>query len=101
MESNLICLDRECIFNKSGNCYASHIKIEGYDANITPETYCDTFRDASSFNLSNCNQSTLPTNTQNISCSVTNCRYNISGGCCAVYVQINKVLSSCETFIPK
>lgn len=99
MQSNLNCLDNKCAFNKSGQCYASHIKIEGYEAMVTPETYCDSFRDKSSFNLSNSDNNLSLTNTQNISCSASNCKYNLSGGCNATYVQINSVNDNCETFI--
>lgn len=101
MQSNLNCLDHNCAFNKCNNCYASHIKIEGFDAAITPETYCDTFRDGSSFNLSNYSGETSLTSTQNISCSANNCRYNISGGCSASHVEISLENASCETFIAK
>ena len=99
MQSNLNCLDYNCAFNKSSHCYASHIKIEGFDATITPETYCDTFRDKSSFHLSNYRGETSLTNTQNISCSATNCKYNINGGCSASHVEITIENASCETFI--
>ncbi|CEI73396.1 MULTISPECIES: DUF1540 domain-containing protein [Romboutsia] len=101
METNLLCLEKECAFNKSGSCYASHIKVEGYDAYITPETYCDTFRDSSSFSLSNYGGNISLTSTQNISCSADNCKYNISGGCSASFVQINPQNANCETFITK
>ena len=43
MNSNLNCLVTNCAYNKSGYCHASHIKIEGYDATVTPETYCESF----------------------------------------------------------
>lgn len=101
MQSNLNCLDHNCAFNKSGSCYASHIKIEGFDAYVTPETYCDSFRDANSFNLSNYSEQTKLTGTQNISCSAINCKYNFSGGCGASYVQINLENDSCEIFETK
>lgn len=98
MESNLNCLANNCAFNKSGSCYAAHIKIEGFDAAITPETYCDTFRNDSSFSMSNYAGKTTLTNSQNISCSANNCTYNTSGGCNASHVDINFENSSCETF---
>lgn len=101
MQSNLNCADNTCAFNKSGSCYASHIKIEGFDACITPETYCDSFRDAHSFNLSSSDDNTSLTGTQNISCSAINCKYNFSGGCGASHVQINLENDSCETFQAK
>lgn len=101
MDTNLNCLANNCAFNKSGNCYASHIKVEGFDAAITPETYCDTFRNESYFNLSNYSGETSLTSTQDISCSAINCTYNINGGCNASHVDINFENSSCETFISK
>lgn len=101
MQSNLNCLANNCAFNKSGNCYASHIKVEGFDASITPETYCDTFRNSSSFNLSNYSRETSLTSSQNISCNANNCTYNVNGGCNASYVDINLENTSCETFVSK
>ena len=53
MGSNLHCSATNCAFNKTGGCYASQIKVEGYDAAITPENYCDTFRDKDNFNMTN------------------------------------------------
>ena len=38
MGSNLHCSATNCAFNKTGGCYASQIKVEGYDTAITPET---------------------------------------------------------------
>ncbi|MBO3446312.1 MULTISPECIES: DUF1540 domain-containing protein [Clostridia] len=101
MDTNLNCMAHNCAFNKSGDCYASHIKIEGFDAAITPETYCDTFKNGSYFNLSNYSGETSLTSTQDISCSAVNCTYNINGGCNASHVDINFENSSCETFIAK
>ncbi|WP_042275058.1 DUF1540 domain-containing protein [[Clostridium] dakarense] len=101
MDTNLNCMAHSCAFNKSGDCYASHIKVEGFDAAITPETYCDTFRNGSSFNLSNYSGETSLTSTQDISCSAVKCTYNINGGCNASHVDINLENSSCETFIAK
>lgn len=101
MDTNLNCMSHNCAFNKSGDCYASHIKIEGLDAAITPETYCDTFKNGLYFNLSNYSGETSLTSTQDIYCSATNCTYNISGSCSASNVDINFENSSCETFIAK
>ena len=101
MKSNLNCMATNCSFNKSGNCYASHIKVEGYDASITPETYCDTFKNESEFNLSNYSGDISLTSTQNIYCSAHNCIYNFSGDCNASNVDINFENASCETFVTK
>lgn len=98
MQSNLNCLANNCAFNKSGNCYAAHIKVEGFEASITPETYCDTFRNSSAFSISNYSGETCITNTQDISCSAKNCTYNIHGACNATHVDINFENASCETF---
>lgn len=98
MQSNLSCLATNCAFNKENSCYACHIKVEGFDAAITPETYCDSFRNDNSFSLSNYSGTTNLTSTQNISCSAVNCTYNISGGCSASHVDINFENASCETF---
>ncbi|MEF9992434.1 MAG: DUF1540 domain-containing protein [Romboutsia sp.] len=98
MQSNLSCLANNCAFNKAGNCYASHIKIEGFDAAITPETYCDTFKNNTAFDLSNYYGDTSLTSSQNVSCSANNCMFNINGGCGASYLDINFENTSCETF---
>lgn len=98
MTSNLNCSANNCAFNKSGNCYASHIKIEGYDAAVTPETYCDTFRNNAGFNMSNYSGNLDLTTTQNISCSANHCIYNVSGGCSSNSVDINYENATCETF---
>lgn len=98
MQSNLNCLANNCAFNKSGACYAAHIKVEGFDASITPETYCDTFRNSSAFSVSNYSGETIITNTQDISCSAKNCTYNVHGACNATHVDINFENASCETF---
>ena len=101
MGSNLHCSATNCAFNKTGGCYASQIKVEGYDAAITPETYCDTFRDKDNFNMTNYHGNTSLTSTQNISCSANKCTYNIYGACNASHVDINFENSSCETFVDK
>lgn len=99
MKSNLHCMATNCSFNNSGSCYASHIKVEGFDASVTPETYCDTFKNNTAFNLSNYSGDISLTNTQNISCSANNCTYNFNGGCNASHVDINFSNASCETFV--
>ena len=101
MFSNLKCQANNCSFNKQGSCFASNIKIEGFDAKVTPETYCDTFRNASDYSLSNHLGELNLTDTQDISCSASSCKYNLYGGCNASHVDINFENESCETFSPK
>lgn len=101
MQTNLHCLASNCAFNKSGNCYASHIKVEGFDASITPETYCDTFKNSSAFHLENYSGETSLTSTQDISCSAYKCSYNAHGACNASHVDINFENATCETFLSK
>lgn len=98
MNSNLNCQAYNCAYNKNCNCFASHIKVEGYEAAVTPETYCDSFKDKSSFTFSNYSEKSNLTSTQDISCSATNCTYNINGACNASHVDINFENASCETF---
>ena len=98
MESNLNCQAYNCAYNKNNYCYASHIKVEGYEAAITPETYCDSFKNKSSFSFSNFSGDTNLTTTQNISCSAKNCTYNIHGACNAKHLDINFENATCETF---
>ena len=98
MNSNLNCLVSNCAYNKTGYCYASHIKIEGFEATVTPETYCESFISRSEANFtSNVSDSDL-TNTQDISCSAKNCTYNIHGACNASHVLINLKNAVCDTF---
>ena len=97
--SNLHCAASNCSFNEAGSCYASNISVEGFQANITPETYCNTFRNVADFGFSNSVDSSNLTNTQNISCSASNCAYNNCGGCSASHVDINFSNNSCETFV--
>ena len=101
MGSNLHCSATDCAFNKTGSCYASQIKVEGFDAKITPETYCDTYREGNSFNMSNYHGETELASTQNISCTAKNCRYNTNGSCNASHVDINFENSRCETFVSR
>ena len=101
MNSNLHCFATNCAFNKTGGCYASQIKVEGFDAAVTPETYCDTFRDKDNYNFTNSSDNLSLTNTQNISCSANTCTYNVYGACNASHVEINFKNSSCETFVIK
>ena len=96
MNSNLNCLVTNCAYNKSGYCHASHIKIEGYDATVTPETYCESFISKSESNLSS-NISNNLTTTQNISCNAKNCTYNLQGSCNASHVLINLKTAVCDT----
>ncbi len=98
MDSNLNCLVSNCSYNKIGYCYASHIKIEGFEATVTPETYCESFIDKSNTNFTNVASSDNLTNTQNISCSAKNCTYNIQGACNANHVLINLKNAVCDTF---
>ena len=98
MNSNLNCQAYNCTFNKNNQCYASHIKVEGFEAAVTPETYCDSFKNKSSYSFSNYSDDANLTNTQNISCSAVNCTYNLNGACNANHVDINFENASCETF---
>ncbi len=101
MQSNLHCSSTNCAFNKSGSCYASNIKVEGFDAKITPETYCNTFMEGSSNSLASYNNDAVITTTLNITCSANECKYNLSGGCAASFVDINFENNSCDTFIKR
>lgn len=98
MNSNLHCQATNCAYNNTGTCYANHIKVEGYEASITPETYCETFEINSNSNFSNSYNNSNLTSTQNISCTALYCTYNINGGCNANHVDINFENATCETF---
>ena len=93
MNSNLNCLVSNCAYNKTGYCYASHIKVEGFEATVTPETYCE-----GSFESLSSKSDEVITNSQNISCSAKNCTYNIQGACNASHVLINMKNAVCDTF---
>ena len=95
------CLATNCTFNNSGICNASVINMEGFDANITPETYCKTF-------INNSNQSTISNSlhnpeasSKNIICGASNCMYNFNGACKSSEVQVNSLNNTCETFIQR
>jgi len=98
MNSNLNCQAHNCAFNKNSICYASHIKVEGFEAAVTPETYCESFKHKGDYNLSSNVGEEDITTTQNISCTAKNCSYNIHGACNASHVDINFQNANCETF---
>ena len=88
IKSNLNCIVSSCAYNNDGYCYASHIKINGYD-----ETYVK-----GSFESLSSKSDEVITNSQNISCSAKNCTYNFYGGCNADHVLISTRDSKCDTF---
>ena len=95
------CLSTNCAFNNSGVCCASVIHIEGFDANITPETYCKTFVTSDNSNkITNCVYEN-ETSSKNIICNASNCTYNFNGACKSSSVQINYLNNTCETFIKR
>lgn len=97
MKSNLNCLSSNCRYNDSGYCYANYIKIDGYDATDSSETTCDTFIEKSS-NLTSSLKENNITTSQNITCSVKNCTYNLYGTCNSIHVLIDKSLNKCDSF---
>lgn len=94
------CLSTNCTFNNSGTCKCSVVKIEGFDAYVTPETYCKSFieEDTSKFISSS---SSYNPYFQNIICSANNCIFNSSGSCKASNIQVNYLNNTCETFKKK
>lgn len=92
------CLSTNCTFNNSGVCNASVIKIEGFDANVTPETYCKTFIDSSSSSKLTSSIIDNPTESKNIICTASNCMYNFIGSCKSCDIQVNALNNTCETF---
>ena len=98
MNSNLNCLVTNCAYNKSGYCYASHIKIEGFDATVNPDTSCESYIDKKYAGFTNTVSQETITTTQNISCNSKNCTYNIQGACNANHVLINQKSALCDTF---
>ncbi|MGN1032655.1 MAG: DUF1540 domain-containing protein [Intestinibacter sp.] len=97
MKSNLNCLVSDCAYNNQGYCYASYIKINGYDATDFNETNCDTYNKSYSKSTSSISD-TFITNSQSISCSAKNCTYNLYGGCNATHVLITQKNGKCDTF---
>ena len=97
IKSNLNCIVSNCIYNHDGYCYASHIKINGYDAVNSKDTNCDTYVNGSFESLSSKSDSFI-TNSQNINCTVKNCTYNFYGGCNASHVLISTKDNICDTF---
>lgn len=92
------CLSTNCTFNNSGVCNASVIKIEGFDANVTPETYCNTFIDSSSSSKLTSSIIDNPAESKNIICTASNCMYNFIGSCKSCDIQVNSLNNTCETF---
>lgn len=97
IKSNLNCIVSSCIYNNDGYCYASNIKINGYDAINSKDTNCDTYANGSFESLSSKKDDNI-TNSQNINCSAKNCTYNFYGGCNASHVLITTKDSICDTF---
>lgn len=92
------CLSTNCTFNNSGTCNCSIVNIEGFDACVTPETYCKSFiedTNSTNFNNSATNYSDI---TQSIVCSAKNCMFNFSGCCKSSNIQVNYLNNTCETF---
>ncbi|MGL5506579.1 MAG: DUF1540 domain-containing protein, partial [Paraclostridium sp.] len=90
------CLSTNCTFNSSGACTCSMVNIEGFDACITPETYCKSFIESNtSFNNSAANYNIIE---QSILCSANNCMFNFGGSCKSATIQINHFNNTCETF---
>ncbi|WP_250675966.1 DUF1540 domain-containing protein [Paraclostridium ghonii] len=92
------CLSTNCTFNNSGVCSASVIHIEGFDADITPETYCKTFIEADDSYKVTSSVDESDTSSKCIICSACNCIYNFKGSCKSSSVQINALNNTCETF---
>lgn len=91
------CLSTNCTFNNSGKCNCSFVKIEGFDACVTPETYCKSFIENT--NNSFTNSYTNSTNdSQHLVCSAKKCMFNFSGDCKASSIQVNYLNNTCETF---
>ena len=97
IKSNLNCIVSSCAYNNDGYCYASHIKINGYDAINSKDKNCETYVKGSFESLSSKSDEVI-TNSQNISCSAKNCTYNFYGGCNADHVLISTRDSKCDTF---
>lgn len=95
------CLSTNCNFNNSGICNASVINIEGFDANITPETYCKTFIDCSNSSTMSSSVHNPETSSKNIICSASNCMYNFNSACKSSEIQVNSLNNTCETFIKR
>jgi hypothetical protein len=75
------------------------IHIEGFDADVTPETYCKTFVEADDSSKITSFIYGSGTSSKNIICSASNCTYNFNGSCKSSGVQINSLNNTCETFI--
>lgn len=95
------CLSTNCTFNNSGVCSASVIHIEGFDADVTPETYCKTFVKTDDYSKITSSVGGDETSSKNIICSASNCTYNFNGSCKSSGVQINSLDNTCETFIKR
>lgn len=94
----LNCSANNCIYNKSGVCYAGNIQIIGEKATTTSNTSCSTFQEKDNNNFTSCSSNNFTTSSD-ILCKAKKCNYNSDEICTADSVQINYNNASCDTFI--
>lgn len=96
----LQCSATNCAYNKSYECRAGAIKVGGYEADTTKETYCDSFISQKNSELTNSVDRGC-TEPNDIKCEAHKCKYNENERCTADSVKINRDDTSCETFIKR
>ncbi|MCL1990251.1 MAG: DUF1540 domain-containing protein [Defluviitaleaceae bacterium] len=101
---SLKCQSFDCIYNdQEGDCFAQVVKISGGHAITTTGTMCSSFLAEGEFvrfEIANefMNEYRMVSDTSNIKCGASNCRYNANAICTANEVIINDTDASCETF---
>lgn len=99
---NLKCDAEKCVYNKSRECHAGKINVDGHDATRVSETYCATFREKDNNSFSShsdsCCHHEHTVGTDQIRCEAVHCVYNQQKLCNAPSVQINDMDASCNTF---
>ena len=101
MSNPLSCSASSCTYNKTGDCYASIVKVEGASAITTSQTTCASYESREGKGFTNSIGGQDSAKTSSISCAASNCVHNSSGACVADSVHINMDNATCETFRSK
>ena len=87
--AKITCEVKGCDYNCDGGCKLSSIKVEGFDATTSKETVCESYTDKNEKGAVNCIPCACATNSSEIKCDATNCKYNANSLCTADRVTIS------------
>lgn len=98
--TSLTCKATNCVHNKSCDCMAGVINVQGIHATTISETTCDTFVEEGGYSFDNLSSyhDTEKAVPETIKCNASNCKYNDNGKCYADNVHIIAANASCGTF---